>query len=471
MTGAYQGRMQTAPESFSHWSLPRPVRIFARNAETRRQPPQQARLPPRPRRRRWLWARRARGAAVMLAVCLVYGFWASSFDLNQVREMAERSTVFDMDGKVYSRLQGENRVTVKLDEVSPYFVKALLAREDTRFYQHRGVDPLGIARAMVRNRRRTARPARARARSPSSSRATASRGLGARKSIHRKLLEAFVAAAHRAALFEGRDPRGLHEPHLFRLRRLRHRDGEPRPTSAKRAADLKLGEAAMIAGIIRAPTRFSPFAQSQGRAARARHGARPHGEARKITPAQADAAEGRADRAGEEAAVSRAGKLRDGSRCGANWTSCSTDEQREDGGLKIYTTLDPALQKRRARLRSTRELTKVEARPGYKHPKQADFSAEAQGEEQATPYLQGALVVIDNRTGGIRALVGGRDFSESKYNRAIAATATRQVGSTFKPFVYAAAFAARDAARRARSTTGRSGAARSAPAANWTPEN
>ena len=45
---------------------------------------------------------------VALVVCLVYGFWASSFDLHQVQEMAERSTVFDMDGKLYSRLQGEN---------------------------------------------------------------------------------------------------------------------------------------------------------------------------------------------------------------------------------------------------------------------------------------------------------------------------------------------------------------------------
>ena len=55
-----------------------------------------------------------------------------------------------------------------------------------------------------------------------------------------------------------------------------------------------------------------------------------------------------------------------------------------------------------------------------------------------TPYLQGALVAIDNRSGGIRALVGGRDYAESKLNRAF--MAKRQVGSTFKPFVYAAAF-------------------------------
>ena len=55
------------------------------------------------------------------------------------------------------------------------------------------------------------------------------------------------------------------------------------------------------------------------------------------------------------------------------------------------------------------------------------------------PYLQGAVVVIDNASGGIRALVGGRDYGDSKFNRAIA-PANRQVGSSFKPFVYALAF-------------------------------
>src|SRR5260221_13178972 len=146
-----------------------------------------------------------------------------------------------------------------------------------------------------------------------------------------------------------------------------------------------------------------------------------------------------------------------------------SDEQRQDGGMKIYTTLDPALQKASESVIDV-ELTKVEARPGYKHPKKADFSAEAKADELETPYLQGALVVIDNRSGGIRAIVGGRDFSESKYNRAIANKASRQIGSTFKPFVYAAAFdkgllpgAAIDDGPIARGEI--------RPVANWSPEN
>ena len=67
-----------------------------------------------------------------------------------VTVMKERSTVYDLDGKVWGRMQGENRVPVPLVEVSPLFVASLLAREDTRFFGHWGVDPMGLARAVVR---------------------------------------------------------------------------------------------------------------------------------------------------------------------------------------------------------------------------------------------------------------------------------------------------------------------------------
>ena len=82
------------------------------------------------------------------------------------------------------------------------------------------------------------------------------------------------------------------------------------------------------------------------------------------------------------------------------------------------------------------QLHKIELRPGYPHPRKPQSSPE-EGYGMATTYLQGAVVVIDNHTGGISALVGGRDYGDSKLNRAFS---LRQVGSTFKPFVYAAAF-------------------------------
>src|SRR5581483_2088599 len=73
------------------------------------------------------------------------------------------------------------------------------------------------------------------------------------------------------------------------------------------------------------------------------------------------------------------------------------------------------------------------------HPKKADYVPGAEGEkEKPTDYLQAAVVIIDNRTGAIRAAVGARDYAQSKYSRAL--VSQRQIGSTFKPFVYATAF-------------------------------
>jgi len=415
-------------------------------------------------RRRWLWVSVLAVLSVLLAVCLVYGFWASIFNLNEVKEMSERSTVLDMDGKIYSRLQGENRVTVKLDEVSPDFVKALLAREDSRFYKHRGVDPIGIARALVRNIGRGS--AREGASTLTQQLARNSFPLGG-KNIHRKILEAFVSLrieqhftkdeileAYMNRIYFGSGVYGIETASLAYF--------------GKRAKELKLGEAAMIAGIIRAPTYYSPFRNPKGAAQQRNQVLERLAKLETITPAQVAAArEAPLALAKKKTVSTQENYAMDAVR--RELDLLLTDEQRGDGGLKIYTTIDPALQKA-AQTALDAELTKVEQRPGYKHPKRADFSAEAKAQELGTPYLQGALVAIDNRSGGIRALVGGRDFQESKYNRAIQPEAARQVGSTFKPFVYAAAYQ-RGMLPGASIDDGPIHPGEIRTAANWTPDN
>jgi penicillin-binding protein 1A len=109
------------------------------------------------------------------------------------------------------------------------------------------------------------------------------------------------------------------------------------------------------------------------------------------------------------------------------------------GGLRIVSTIDPELQEASQRA-ADRQLREIEARKEYPHPRRVDFTAAVQANETEKPtnYLQAALVAVDNRTGAIRAIVGGRDYGESKYSRAI--LARRQIGSTFKPFVYGTAF-------------------------------
>ena len=116
-----------------------------------------------------------------------------------------------------------------------------------------------------------------------------------------------------------------------------------------------------------------------------------------------------------------------------------TQDQIDNGGLSIYTTLDPAVQNAAQDALET-QLTKIEHQSNFHHPLKANYKPPENGEgDSAMPYLEGAVVVIDNASGGIRALVGGRDYAHSKFNRALA-PANRQVGSAFKPFVYTIAF-------------------------------
>src|SRR4030081_637842 len=115
-----------------------------------------------------------------------------------------------------------------------------------------------------------------------------------------------------------------------------------------------------------------------------------------------------------------------------------TQDQIDSGGMYIYTTLDPTVQSAAQQALET-QLTKIEHQGNFNHPLKANYHPPENGEDSSMPYLEGAVVAIDNNSGGIRALVGGRDYSQSKFNRALP-PANRQVGSAFKPFVYTVAF-------------------------------
>src|ERR1700680_3082016 len=194
------------------------------------------------------------------AIFLFYGVWAQTFDMKKVGEMPERNTVFDVDGKIYSRLAGANRLKVSLSEISPFFVDALLAREDTRFYQHGGIDWRGILRALVRDI--LSRSAKEGASSITQQLARNSLPLGGR-TISRKLLEAMVAL---------RIERDFTKQQILELYVNRIYFGSgcygvqtvSLAYFGKDATRLNLSEAAILAGLIRSPNRFSPLKNPDG---------------------------------------------------------------------------------------------------------------------------------------------------------------------------------------------------------------
>src|SRR5438046_10314912 len=206
----------------------------------------------------------------------------------------------------------------------------------------------------------------------------------------------------------------------------------------KSASKLNLSEAALLAGLIRSPNRFSPLRNPEG-AAMQRNAVLDRMVAlKRISPAQAEEAK----RTKIAAHPKRLLFIQENYAMDAaqrDLNQLLTQDQIDNGGLSIYTTLDPAVQNAAQQALET-QLTKIEHQSNFHHPLKANYHPPENGEgDSSMPYLEGAVVVIDNESGGIRALVGGRDYAQSKFNRALAPT-NRQLGSAFKPFVYAIAF-------------------------------
>lgn len=371
-------------------------------------------------------------AIVGLGLYVYYERLALEEDIGKVGELPERSIVFDRYGKEIGRLHGANRIVVPISRVSPFFQDALLAREDSRFYDHGGIDYFGVGRAVVRNVKDMEFVQGASTLTMQLARVSFDMQ---DKTLHRKLLEAMLARR----IEEHYDKQEILAHYVNRIYFGTGLYGIERAAQAhfgKPAAELNLSEAAMLAGLIRAPNRFSPF----------RHYDDAIGERDTVLDRMLEC--GFITEAEAAQAKAEVIAIRDPDEQKSFQNSYALDLVRrdldlileqaetEDGGLLIYTTLDLELQ-HGAEAALEGKLHEIETQPGFAHPTRADF-LENRTPGETPGYLQGAVIAIDNRTGGIRAVVGGRDFNESQYNRAT--MSRRQIGSLFKPFVYAAAY-------------------------------
>ena len=371
-------------------------------------------------------------------VIAVYSHWAKEFDLTKLGQMPERTVVYDFKGEVLGRMHGENRIVVKLNEVSPWFVKALLAREDARFYSHSGIDYVGVARAAVRNVKdgrivqgaSTLTMQLARNSYPE---------LGDDRNIHRKLLEMMLARriekhSTKDQIIEHYVNRIFFGTGLYGIQRA------SQVYFGKHASQLSLSEAALIAGIVRSPVRFSPFRNYDG-AIKERNDVLQRMLATKMITPEEELEARYADVVLHAQPVfqGQGGYALDMVR--QDLDRILEEHDVEDGGLQVFTTIHKELQVA-AEAAVEKRLAAVEKLKAYKHPTKAEFDStwDHTSEVSTTPYLQAAVTLLDNSTGGILAIVGGRDYRHSKYNRAI--QGERQIGSTVKPFVYAAGVAA-----------------------------
>jgi penicillin-binding protein 1A len=204
----------------------------------------------------------------------------------------------------------------------------------------------------------------------------------------------------------------------------------------KPCQELTLDEAALLAGLIQSPSSYAPSVNMD------------RAVARRAVVLQAMVSAGVIEQAAADRAKKLPVKLVNGLEIQESSGLYFKEQVRRElverfgwqrvyqGGLRVYTTIDPALQ-RSAEVLVEKGLSDIEGRRGYKHPRRG---ATPLKEGTLPEYLQGALVAMDPTTGHVRALVGGRNFDESRFNRAV--QAKRQAGSAFKPFVYATALEA-----------------------------
>jgi len=373
-------------------------------------------------------------AVVVLACAASFAAWrvatftasiATELDrasaLTSIAPRPQSTIVFDRHGKPAFTFFVEQRISVPLEQVSPHLIEAVLAVEDRRFFQHYGVDPVRIVGAAWRNLRAgriveggstiTQQLARA-------------AQLSSVKTYERKIREVLVAAR----LEERYSKRRILEEYLNTVyfgEGYYGVEAASRGYFGKSAADLSLADAALLAALVRSPSVDAPCI-SRVRATRRRNLVltlmRNQG---RIDTAdfQVAAATAVPDESHKDAA---AGLRAAGGGSGLYFQ----EELRRQlfqmfgadrvlrGGLRVYSTYDPDLQ--------------IEAERAI-----AKRIEQIAGVRKAARDLQGSLVSMSPESGDVYAIVGGRDFRESSFNRA--SQARRQAGSAFKPIIYAAA--------------------------------
>ncbi|MBV8417105.1 MAG: PBP1A family penicillin-binding protein [Verrucomicrobia bacterium] len=383
------------------------------------------------------------GAGAWFGLSLVrkYEKKAAEFDLGKLDAVESASVVYDRYGQVFGKIFIQNREPVSLDQISPYLVDAVVAAEDNRFYEHSGVDFFGIFRAMLKN----TRAGRIRQGASTVTQQLARNVFDLRdRTYDRKILEVFLAMRIERSLSKSK----IMELYLNRVYLgggLYGAEAASKGYFGKRAKDLSAGEAAMLAALLKSPNNLSPWHNPDAARQERDFVLTRMVEEHKIPPQVAEEAQQqplvvlpKSHVVSQSYAIDLIRQQVQG-QIGL--------ESIESQGYRIYTTLDAVLE-RTAEESLSRELDVVEQAPDYQHQKYAEYTNTLKSWKSAHPapgagappvpeYLQGAVVAVDNRTGGILALVGGRDFVQSEYDRAL--QAKRPAGTAFIPLVFAAA--------------------------------
>ncbi len=345
--------------------------------------------------------------------------WFLSLDIPDIRSAADykplvATTIFDKDGAPIDAIYKDYRIVISDKQMPPLLPKAFVAAEDSRYFEHGGLDIWSIFRAAVNNLRSGKR---SQGGSTITQQVTRALMLSREKTYFRKLTEAILAYRLDRMLTK-KEVLNIYLNEIYLGEGAYGVEAAARIYFSKTAKELDLAEIALLAGLPQSPSRYSPIKHWNAAQARQRYVLNRMAEEGIISAARARKAyeqKVRLNPSGMHKAAS--GYFTDYVRSQLEQHYGKNELFRE--GLTVWTTLDSSMQ--RAAIQSLQQgLQTVQKRQNNKQPP------------------QGALIALDTASGSIRALVGGKDYRKSAYNRAV--VAKRQPGSVFKPFIYAAAF-------------------------------
>lgn len=324
----------------------------------------------------------------------------------------EATEILDSQGHLLYKLYGEeNRKVVKLDQVPDHIQKAVISAEDARFYEHQGVDPIGLARAFKIN---LDKQDAVQGGSTITQQVVKNLFLTPERTLRRKLAEMWMAMEVEKRYSKAQILQ-LYLNQVYWGHNAYGIEAASQNYFGKSVSKLNLAEGALLAGILTGPEIYSPYRDPKAAKHRQELTLNRMADIGFISFQEADKA--------KEVKLKYPG-IKAGSMRYPYFTSYVLSMIKENygdnpafkRGLKVYTTINPDWQVQGEKL----------LREHIQHHKYAKVS-------------QAAMVAIENNTGFVRAIIGGTDYKKSQFNRAW--QAQRQPGSAFKPFVYLTAFA------------------------------
>ena len=349
--------------------------------------------------------------SLFIIVALYYYFLASQYDLDEVAKITQPDLIISSENAELASFGSDTSNLIEYSEIPPHLVQALLAREDTNFRKHIGIDFKGLARATIKNIVKMSYQEGA---STISMQLTKNTYDNKSKSIHRKLLE--IAITLRLEAKYDKDDILTHYLNRIYFGSGCHGIEEAANTYfAVPTSQLTLGQSALLVGIIRGPHIFSPFNNLEAAIEQRDQVLNRMLFLKMITKEEHQQAKNADINLSKTSAPKSTGSYAVSS-IRRHQQQIIDSTQIAEGGLRINSTIN-------------KKLTSIIT---------ADIKklTSTINQNNDTP-LQIAVVILENQTGAIRAIIGGSDYSESPYNRAL--DSKQELGEAFTPFLYLAA--------------------------------